>query len=69
MAELHEQANWLREENELLRTRLKADRAEESREPPRPFPPSRPGKAKEVAAPDDIDLPVDDELSSRSSPL
>ena len=37
--------------------------------PPRPFPPSRPSEGKEVAAPDDIDLPADDELSSGSSPL
>ena len=69
MAELHEQANRLREENGSLRTRLDADRAEQSREPLRPFPPSRPGKGKEVAAPNDIDLPTDDELSSGSSPL
>ena len=69
MAELHEQANWLREENERLRTRLEASRAKQSREPPRPFPPSRPGKGKEVATPDNIDLPADDELSSGSSPL
>ena len=37
--------------------------------PPRPFPPSRPSEGKEVAVPDDIDLPTDDELSSGSSPL
>ena len=69
MAELRVQANQLREENERLRTQLKASRAERSREPPRPFPPSRPGKGKEAATPDDIDLPTDDELSSDSSPL
>ena len=69
MAELHEQANRLWEENERLRTRLEAGRAEHSREPPHPFPPSRPGKGKEVVAPDDIDLQADDELSSGSSPL
>ena len=69
MAELHEQANRLREENEHLRTRLEAGRTEQSREPPRLFPTSRHGKGKEVAAPDDIDLPTDDELSSGSSPL
>ena len=69
MAELHKQANRLREENERLRTQLEADRAEQSREPPRPFPPSRLGKGKEVTAPDDIDLLTDDELSSGSSPL
>ena len=69
MAELHEQANQLREENERLRTRLEVGQAEQSREPPRPFPPSRPGKGKEVAVPNDIDLPADDELSSSSSPL
>ena len=69
MVELHKHANWLREENEPLRTRLEAGRAEQSLELARPFLPSHPGKGKEVAAPDDIDLPVDDELSSGSSPL
>ena len=69
MDELHEQANRLWEENERLRTRLEAGRAEQSQELPRPLPPSRPGKGKEVAVPDDIDLPADDELSSDSSPL
>ena len=33
------------------------------------FPPSRPGKGKEVVAPDNVDLPVDDELSFGNSPL
>ena len=69
MAELHEQANWLWEENEHLRARLEVGRTKQSREPPLPFPHSCPGKGKEVAAPDDIDLPADDELSSSSSPL
>ena len=69
MAELHEQANRLREENERLRTQLEAGRAGQTREPPRPFPLSRPGKGKEVVAPDDVDLPADDELSSNSSSL
>ena len=69
MVELHEQANRLREENERLKTRLEAGRVEQSREPPRSFPPSRPDKGKEVAVLDDIDLPADDELSSDSSPL
>ena len=69
MAELKEQANRLREENERLRTRLEAGRAEQSREPDRPFPLFRPGKGKEVAASDDVDIPVDDELSSGSSLL
>ena len=69
VAELHEQANRLREENERLRTQLEAGWAEQSREPPRLFPPSRPSKGKEVAVSDDIDLPTDDELSSCSSPL
>ena len=69
MAELHEQANRLREENERLQTRLEADWAEQSREPACPFPPSRPSKGKEVVASDDIDLPADDELSSGSSLL
>ena len=67
MAELHEQTNRLWEENERLRTRLEAGRAEQSLEPPRPFPSSRPGKGKEVTAPEDIDLPADDEQSSCSS--
>ena len=51
------------------RTRMEAGRAEHSREPPRPFPPSSPGKDKEVATLDNIDLPVNDELSSDSSLL
>ena len=45
---------------------MEAYRAEQLREPPGPFPPSRPGKGKEVTAPDGIDLPTDDELSSDS---
>ena len=57
------------EENEHLRTQLEVGRIEQSQEPTRPFPPSRPGKGKEVVAPDTIDLPVDGELSSGSSPL
>ena len=69
MAELHEQANRLWEENERLRTRLEVGRAKQSREPTRLFPPSRLGKGKEVIAPDDIDLSADNELSSGSSPL
>ena len=69
VAELHEQTSQLREENEGLRTQLEAGWAEQSREPPRPFPPSRPGKGKEASALDDIDLPADDELSSGSSSL
>ena len=69
VAELLEQANRFREENAGLRTQLEAGRAEQSREPPHLFPPSRPDKGKEATAPDDIDLPADDELSSSSSPL
>ena len=69
MAELHEQANRLQEENECLRTQLESGQTGQSREPPRPFSLSRPSKGKEVAALDDVDLPADDELSSDSSPL
>ena len=69
MAELCEQENRLREEIERLRTQLEAGRAGQSWQPPHPFPPSRPGKGKEVVAPDNVDLPADDELSSGSSPL
>ena len=69
MAELREQANRLREEKESLQTQLEAGRAGQSREPPHPFPPSCPGKGKEVATPDDVDLPIDDELSFGNSPL
>ena len=69
VAELREQVNRLREENERLQTQLEAGQAKQSREPPRPFSPSRPGKGKEAAMPDDIDLPADDELSSGSSSL
>ena len=69
VTELRVQANQLWEENERLRTQLEANRAEQSREPSRPFPPSRLGKSKGIAAPYDIDLLADDELSSDSSPL
>ena len=69
MAELHEQANQLREENRRLQTQLEAGWVGQLREPPRPFPPSRLSKGKEVAAPNDVDLPANDELSSSSSPL
>ena len=69
MAELHKQANRLREENERLRIQLEADRAGQSWELSRPPPLSRPGKGKEVVAPDDANLQADDELSSGSSPL
>ena len=69
VAELREQANRLREENERLRTQMEVGRAEQSRKHPRQFPPSRPGKGKEAAALDDIDLPADDDLSSGSSLL
>ena len=69
VAELHEQENRLREENERLRTQLEASRTDQLREPPRSFPPSRPGKDKEVVTSDDVDLPTNDELSSGSSPL
>ena len=69
VAELREQVNQLREENEYLRTQLKVDWVMQSREPSRPFPPTRTNKGKEVAAPNEVDLPADDELSSGSSPL
>ena len=69
MAELREQANRLRQENERLRTQLEAGWAGQLREPPHPFPPSRPSKGKEVVASDDVELQADDELSSGSSPL
>ena len=69
MVEWHEHANLLREENERLRTRLEAVRTEQLREPPRPFPPSRPGKGKEPSTPGDIDLSANDERSSGSSLL
>ena len=66
VVELCEQANKLREENEHLRTQLEAGRAGQSREPPRQFPLARTNKGKEVATPDDVHLPTDDELSSGS---
>ena len=69
VAELREQANRLRQENEHLRTQLDASCVGQSRERLPPFPPYRPGKGKEADVPDDIDLPTDDELSSGSSPL
>ena len=69
MAELHEHADRLREDNERLRTWLEAFQAEKSRGPPHPLPPSRPDKGKEAVVPGDIDLPMDDELSSDNSSL
>ena len=42
ITELHEQANRLQEENKRLRTKLEVGRAEQSREPARPFPTFRP---------------------------
>ena len=69
VAKLPEHANRLQEDNEHLRTWLEACQADKSRGPPRLIPSSRPDKGKEAAIPDDIDLPVDDELSSDSSPL
>ena len=50
VAELCEQVNQLREENERLRTQLEAGLAGQSREPPRLFPPARPNKGKGVVA-------------------
>ena len=67
MAKLRELANRLWEENDANPVGGRPGRA--IREPPRPFPPSRPGKSKEAATLDDIYLPTDDELSSGSSPL
>ena len=69
MAKLRQQANRLRDENERLQTQLEAGRAGQTREPLHLIPLSRPDKGKEVVAPDDVDLPADDELSSGSSPL
>ena len=69
VAELHKQVNRLREENERFRTQIEVGQAEQSWEPPHPLPHSRSGKGKEVAAPDNVDLPADDELSSGSSSL
>ena len=48
---------------------LEPGRAGQLREPPRPFPLTSTNKGKGVTAPDDIDLPADDELSSGSSLL
>ena len=69
MVELREQANWLREENEPLRTHMETGRAGQFWEPYHSFPPSRPDKGKQAATPEDVDLLADDELSSRSSPF
>ena len=69
IAELHEHASRLQQENERLRTRLETNRAENLQEAPQHVPLTRKNKGKEPALPDHSDPRAHDELSSDSSPL
>ena len=69
MAELHEHANRLQQENERLRIRLETNQAENLQEAPQHVPLTRTNKGKEPTLPNHSDPPTDDELSSGSSPL
>ena len=69
MVELQNHATRLQQENDLLRTRLEADLAENIRIRTHPAPPIQPSKGKEPILSGDSDLPIDDELSLGSSPL
>ena len=52
-----------------MHTQLEADRGENTQGHTHPAPPIHPSKGKEPILPGDSDRPVDDELSSSSSPL
>ena len=69
MAELHEHANRLQQENERLRTSLETNRGENSRGTIHSAPPDQPNKGKKPILMGESDPPADDELSSGSSPL
>ena len=69
MAELRDHANLLQQENDRLRTRLEADRGENTWGHTHPTPPVQPSKGKEPILTGDSDFLADDELSSSSSPL
>ena len=69
IAELLEHVNGLKQENECQRTHLETNRGENSRGPINPAPPAQPNKGKEPILIGESDPPVDDELSSGSSPL
>ena len=69
MTELCEHANRLQQENERLRARLETNGVENPQGAAQPIPLTRADKGKRPALPDHSDHPVDDELSSDSSPL
>ena len=69
MAELREHANCLQQENEHLRGRLETSGVENPQGAAQPVPLTRADKGKGPALPNHSDHPVDDELSSDSSPL
>ena len=69
MAELHEHANRLQQENERLRTHLETNRAENPQAAAQHVPLTQKNKCKEPALPDHSDPPADDKLSLDSSLL
>ena len=69
MTELREHANRLQQENEHLLARLKTNRDKNLRGHIHPAPSALPNKGKEPILMGESDPPVDDELSSGSSPL
>ena len=69
MAELHNHAEHLQQENNCLRARLEEDRGENARASNHPTPPVKQNRGKEPILPGDSDAVEDDKLSSGSSPL
>ena len=69
MAKLREHANRLQHENERLQTRLETNWGDNSKGPIHPTPLAQPNKGKKPILMGESDPPVDDELSSGSSPL
>ena len=69
MAELRDHANRLQQDNDRLRTILERDRDENPQGHTPPPPPVQPSRGKEPMFQGNSDPPVDNELSSRSSPL
>ena len=69
MNELPKHANCLQQENESLQTRLETNWGDHSKGPVHPAPPAQLNKGKEPILMGESDPPVDDELSSGSSPL
>ena len=69
MAELHEHANHLQQENERLRAHLKTNGVENPQGAAQPVPLTWANKGKRPALPDHSDQSADDEFSSDNSPL